>query len=160
MQQETKGKIAMLLALIVICFFVELMGEWWTKESVLTWYPTLKKPAWTPPAYLFGPIWSVLYLLMAIAMWLVWITETNLSKTSAYLLFGIGLVLNLFWVFSFFKMQNPLVALFGLVALDFIVLTTIFYFFRLNRLASLLLVPYLLWIAFATTLNGAIVVLN
>jgi tryptophan-rich sensory protein len=160
MQQETKGKIAMLFSLIVICFFVELMGDWWTRYSVSTWYPTLKKPAWTPPGYLFGPVWSMLYLLMAIAMWLVWQTETALSKTSSYVLFGVGLFLNLLWSFFFFRLQNPSLALLNLIALDIIVIATIFSFYPINRLAALLFVPYLIWIVFATALNVAIVFLN
>ncbi len=154
------ANIVMLLALIGVCLLVELMGGWLTSSGVSTWYPSLAKPFWTPPNFLFGPIWTVLYILMGVALWLIWLTPTRRAKGWAYLFFSLQLVANLIWSGLFFWLHSPFFALIDILLLLLLIIATIWSFHRIRPLAAYLLLPYLLWVAYATALNGAIWHLN
>ena len=158
---KRKKELVVLLALIIICFLVELLGGWWTKESVLTWYPKLNKPEWTPPNGAFAPVWTILYLLMAYGMWLVWKTDApQVLKNRAYWFFSLQLLLNLFWSYFFFSLQNPLVALLDIFLLGAMIVGMIWSFFRVNPMAGFLQIPYFFWVSYAMALNAAIWHLN
>jgi len=122
------------------------------------WYDALAKPAWTPPGWLFGPVWTVLYVLMAVAAWLVWLEQPRLSAAIA--LWSAQLALNGVWSLLFFGLERPGLAAIDIVALLLAIAATALAFARVSRVAALLLVPYLAWVGFATALNLAIWRLN
>lgn len=132
-----------------------------TSKSVNTWYRTLNKPSFNPPGWIFGPVWSTLYLMMGIAHYLVLRdgAEPKLARP-ARIFYGIQLILNTLWSLLFFGRRSPLAALVEIVFLWIAILMTIITFARVSRTAALLLLPYLLWVSFATVLNGAIWRLN
>jgi tryptophan-rich sensory protein len=120
------------------------------------WYRSLEKPSFAPPPWLFGPVWTVLYSMMGIALSILWRArhDTPAAKP-AMQLFTIQFVLNLLWSFIFFRLQNPRAAFVEILVLNLAILLTIRASWRVSRTAALLLVPYLLWTSFATVLNGA-----
>ncbi len=151
----------LVLALFVaVCFAVAGLGSLFTTPQTASggWYETLQKPFFTPPNWLFGPVWTLLYLAMAVSGWLVW-RKTGLSGT-AMALFAVQLVLNLAWSLIFFGLQAPGGALLEILILWTAILLTILAFSRVSRPAGWLLVPYLAWVTFATALNAAIWLLN
>jgi tryptophan-rich sensory protein len=127
-------------------------------QSVKEWYPTLDKPGWTPPAVLFGPVWTVLYVMMAIAAWVVW--RDGKTPRTALVLFFFQLLLNVAWSFLFFGLRMPGLALIDIFILWFAILATIIAFAFNSRAAALLMIPYLAWVSFAVALNAAIWRLN
>lgn len=125
------------------------------------WYRRLMKPALNPPDWIFGPVWTILYILMIVAAWTIWRTETyRRSKVLALGIFAGQLVLNAAWSWLFFGLHEPGWALVDILLLDLAVALMILRFWQVSRLAGLLMVPYLLWILFATYLNWAILQLN
>jgi benzodiazapine receptor len=125
-----------------------------------TFYAELTQPAWAPPAWLFGPVWTVLYLLMATSAWLVWRTYGFGRARKALLLFVAQLVANALWTWLFFAWREGALALAELVVLWVLIAMTIAAFWRLNRVAAVLLVPYLAWVSFAGALNLSLWQLN
>ena len=146
-----------LLGFLVLCLGVGALGGWATSQAVVEWYPTLVKPSWQPPAWLFGPVWTVLYIMMAVAAWLVWRAG---NARAALMLFGGQLLLNLAWSFLFFGARSPGLALLDIAALWLAIAATIFAFSFKSRIAAFMMVPYLCWVSFATALNAAIWTLN
>lgn len=136
------------------------LGAWLTSRSVTTWYPTLVKPPWTPPDWVFGPVWTVLYVLMAVAAWLVWRERARDAIGSALFLYDVQLALNVLWSALFFGMRSPGAGLIGIVALWAAIAGTLVAFWRIRRLAGWLLVPYLLWVSCAGALNWTLWWLN
>ena len=120
-------------------------------------YARLEQPSWAPPASVFGPVWTVLYVTIAVAGWLYWRTD---GETRGFAAYGIGLLFNLLWTPLFFESGAARVALADIVLLDVVVVVTIVLFGRRSKAAAALLVPYLAWILYATALNAAIIVLN
>lgn len=143
-----------LLAFLAVCFAVAGIGGAVTATSVGTWYPTLAKPAFTPPDRVFGPVWTVLYAMMALAAWLAW--RRVGWRSWALLLFFAQLALNLLWSILFFGLQLVGLALVDIVVLVALIILTTIAFWRIDRRAGLLFVPYLLWVGYASALNGAI----
>jgi benzodiazapine receptor len=136
------------------------LGAWFTSRSVLTWYPALVKPAWTPPDWVFGPVWSALYVLMGVAAWLVWRERTRHSAGPALALYAGQLVVNVAWSWLFFGLRSPGAALMGIGVLWIAILATVAAFWRPRRLAAWLLMPYLVWVTYAAALNWALWRLN
>ena len=155
-----------LLAFIGISYAVAALGTLATLENVDGWYADAEKAPWSPPNFLFGPVWTVLYLLMSIAAWLVWRERTRVNVRPALTIYVIQLVLNALWTPVFFGLfpavgQPALwIALGIILPLDVLVLVTMLRFWPVRRLAAWLLVPYWAWVLFATTLNAAVAVLN
>lgn len=145
---------------IALCFLVEMIGSAWTKETVSTWYPTLVKPSWTPPDWVFGPVWTVLYVMIAISGWLIYRTKKSHERSVALTLFGVQLALNFMWSFLFFALRSPVLGLIDIIPLLVLIGMTIIKAWPVRHLASLLLIPYLLWVMYATTLNIGIWMLN
>jgi tryptophan-rich sensory protein len=146
-----------LLALVALCLGVGALGGWITAQSVTEWYPTLAKPSWTPPNWLFAPAWTTLYILMAAAAWLVWKAG---NARGALLLFAAQLLLNLAWSFLFFGARSPGLGLLDIAALWLAIAATIFAFSLRSRAAAFLMLPYLMWVSYASALNAAIWILN
>ena len=138
---------------IGICFVAAAIGSWFTAPSVKTWYPTLVKPAGTPPSWVFGPVWSTLYVLMATAAWLVWRQRPTANVTAALALFFVQLALNATWSFVFFGLRRPGLALLEILVLLAAIIATMTNFAPLSRLAFWLMTPYLAWVSYATFLN-------
>jgi tryptophan-rich sensory protein len=150
-----------LLAFVAICFVAAGLGSLATLPSIPTWYAGLEKPFFTPPNEIFGPVWTVLYALMAVAGWLAWRADAiEPDRRAALIAFGVQLVLNVAWSFAFFGMQSPLAGLGVIVLLLAAILWTIATFRLVSKLAAALMLPYLAWVAFATALNAGIYVLN
>jgi translocator protein len=140
---------------LMICLGTAVLGAAWTNLSVGDWYATLKKPLWNPPNWVFGPVWTALYVGMAIAAWLVW-RIGGLDSWLPLLLFGVQLVLNAAWSALFFGLRNPGMALADIVLLWLAILATVDAFGRVSSSAAALLLPYLAWVSFATALNWSI----
>jgi tryptophan-rich sensory protein len=143
-----------------VCATAALIGSAFTEPSIPEWYASLIKPSFTPPSWLFGPVWSVLYMAMAIAGWLVWLRHRNIAVASPLTLFGGQLVLNALWSILFFGLQTPGAALVEILTLWAAILATLLSFWKISTIAGWLFVPYLAWVSFATILNFEIWRLN
>ena len=135
---------------------LEVSGQ----ETVSTWYPTLVKPFWTPPDWIFGPVWTCLYVMIGVSGWLIYRAEHSHERTVALILYGIQLALNFIWSFLFFSLRSPTLGLIDIVLLCLFISLTIIKAWAVRPLASLLLIPYLVWVFYATSLNAAIWLLN
>ena len=131
-----------------------------TAEAIPVFYMNLNKPVFSPPNWVFGPVWTLLYLLMGIAVYLVWIQKSTQKTKIALTFFIAQLIFNFLWSVLFFAMQSPLFALVDIIILWLLIVGTIIKFYPLSKIAAYLLVPYLVWVSFATILNASIVVLN
>lgn len=149
----------MLLAFLAICLAAGGLGGFFTANSVRTWYPQLRKPAGTPPSWVFGPVWTTLYVLMAVAAWLIW-REYGWGARSALLFFFAQLALNLAWSGIFFGSRLPGIAFFEIVVLWLAIAFTAIVFYWLKPVAAYLLVPYLMWVTYASYLNFGLWRLN
>lgn len=147
-----------LLFSIGICEGVGLIGSFFTFPAISTWYKFLNKPSFSPPNWLFGPAWTVLYFLMGISLYLIW---TSRKKTKeALLLFWIHLFFNATWSIAFFGLRSPFLGFINILILLFLILVVIYKFWKINKLAGALFLPYLVWVSFATVLNYNILILN
>jgi translocator protein len=150
-----------LVIALIIPQLVAASGAYFTITGIGSWYQTLEKPSWNPPSWVFGPVWTTLYVLMGIALYLVWKSKApEKQKRRAITLWGIQLFLNFLWSFLFFGQEQILGALLEIVILWLFILFTIFSFARINKLAAWLLVPYISWVTFAALLNYTIWDLN
>jgi translocator protein len=147
---------------ILIPLLVGGISGYFTSSGVEGWYATANKPWFNPPNWIFAPVWTVLYVMMGIALYLVWRTETISSsvKQTAVILFVIQLTLNFFWSLIFFKMQQPGWAFAEIIVMWLAILFTILWFGKISSTAAWLLVPYICWVSFAAVLNYAIWKLN
>lgn len=147
----------MLLAFLGACYLVAFFGSLATTSSVGTWYAALERPSWAPPNWLFAPVWTALYAMMAVAAWRVWVRAGWGHEMG---LFGAQLTLNLAWSMLFFGGRSPIAGLVDIVALWLLIAATLQAFWRRSVLAGWLMVPYLVWVSFAASLNYAIWRLN
>ena len=135
------------------------IGSYFTINAIPTWYAYLNKPAFSPPNWLFGPVWLTLYLMMGIAVYLNWIKNTKQAKFNVRLFF-VHLFFNLIWTPVFFGLKDTLFALYIIIMIWIFIITMIINFRKVNKISSLLLIPYLLWVTFASFLNYFIWRLN
>ena len=149
-----------LAALLAASVAAQGLGAWLTSRSVGTWYPTLVKPAWTPPDWIFGPVWTLLYLLMAVAAWLVWRERARHPVGPALTLYVVQLILNVAWSGLFFGLQDPAAGLLGIGVLWVAIVATMTAFWRACRLAAWLLTPYAIWVSYAVALSWTLWRLN
>jgi benzodiazapine receptor len=151
-----------LVASLLVAFAAAAIGGIATTQNLIPWYAGLTKPSWTPPNWLFGPVWSALYTLMGIAAWLVWRRGRDGAPNIAIPLgwFLLQLALNALWSWLFFGWHLTGPAFAEILLLWLAILATIFSFRRISSLAAVLLVPYLIWVTYASALNGAIAWLN
>jgi benzodiazapine receptor len=159
MYGKRRNDLAALAGFAVVCLAIGAVGGLLTSSSVNTWYPTLAKPAFNPPNWVFGPVWTTLYLLMAIAAWRVWRSGAAGTRLAlgAWLL---QLALNLCWSALFFGLRAIGAALAEILVLLAAIALTAVLFWRIDRAAGALFVPYLAWVGFATMLNAALWRLN
>ncbi len=150
-----------LIASLVLCQLAGLIGSLATLPSIPIWYESLKKPFFNPPNWLFGPVWTGLYTLMGISLFLVWRRrEGNPQVKLALTFFFVQLILNALWSLAFFGLQSPLLGLVDIVLLWIAILLTIQRFYGISRTGAFLLVPYILWVSFAVVLNVSLWILN
>jgi len=150
-----------LVALLAIVFAVSAVGASITTPKISGWYAGLEKPSFQPPSWVFGPVWTILYVMMAVAAWRVWLApDLGVGRRRGLIWFAIQLTLNALWSPVFFGLEAPRLALAIIVLLLVALVYTILRFFPADRIAGWLMVPYLAWVAFATLLNAAIVWLN
>jgi benzodiazapine receptor len=148
--------LTVLVVLLTACFTAAALGAWFNVEPIRDWYPTLRKPTWTPPDWVFAPVWSILYLLMAVAAWLVWRRAGWPGSLTALVLFFVQLALNAVWSGLFFQLHSPGSAFLEILLLWCAIVATLWSFGRISGWAAGLFAPYLLWVTFATILNGTI----
>ena len=149
-----------LIGFLLPCLAISGLGGAITATSVGTWYQGLHKPAFNPPDWVFAPVWTTLFVLMAIAAWRVWRRRGVIAVRGALSMFGVQLVLNLGWSVVFFGLRQIGIALVEVMILLIAVSVTAALFWRIERLAGLLMVPYALWVGYATALNAALWLLN
>ena len=155
------GKSLLVLAVLVIaCEGVGIVGAGFTAPAIADWYRSLERPSWTPPDWLFGPVWIALYALMAVTAWLVWRQGRVPGVWTAGALFGVQLALNAIWTPIFFGLRQPGWALLDILLLWAAILLTLVAFARVRPLAAGLLAPYLAWVTYAGALNFALWRLN
>ncbi len=150
----------LLLLTLIVCQGVGALAGYATQEPVQTWYPTLEKPFFTPPDWLFAPVWITLYAMMAIAWFLVLRTGWTDEVQTASAVFGLQLVLNGAWSFVFFGMQSIGGGLVVIITLLLAIRWTLKRFYPINRWSAFLLLPYLAWVMYATLLNGSLWMMN
>jgi benzodiazapine receptor len=150
-----------LVVSIIACLAAGAIGSVFTRQAIPTWYATLEKPAFNPPNWVFMPVWTLLYIMMGVAAFLVWRKGLeNKQVRIALVVFLVQLVLNALWSVAFFGLESPLYGLVVIVALWVAILVTVLKFYRISRVASVLMWPYLLWVTFAAVLNSSIWLLN
>jgi tryptophan-rich sensory protein len=160
-QRKTVTDWKLLAFSVGISLFAGFAGSLYTNQSISWWYPMLVKPSFTPPDWIFGPVWTLLFVLMGYALYLILRKGLKAKGVSdAVAVFGVQLVLNVVWSYLFFGLRNPLLAFVEVVVLWFTILITYSKFHDIDRTAGHLLIPYLVWVGFAGVLNLAIVLMN
>ncbi|MFA5856749.1 MAG: TspO/MBR family protein [Candidatus Pacearchaeota archaeon] len=156
-----KFNILKLILSIIISQLAGFIGSIFTFNSVNSWYLTLNKPFFNPPSWIFGPVWVSLYFLIGISFYLIWNNGFK-SKTSKLALgfFITQLILNSLWSIIFFGLKSPLFAFIEIILLWISIVLTMYYFSKISKTATYLLIPYILWVSFASILNLAMVILN
>ena len=146
---------------IAICLTAGMIGSVFTTPAIPTWYAGLRKPDLAPPNWVFAPVWTTLFLLMGISLFLVW--NVGLGKSSvrySFTSFFAQLVLNVLWSYLFFGLRSPLLGLLDIIVLWFAIALTVVFFFKVSKTAAVMLIPYLAWVSVATYLNYLILKLN
>ncbi len=149
-----------LVGFLAAAFATAAIGSLATFRGVETWYPGLSKPAWTPPSALFGPVWSALYIAMAVAAWRVWRKQSGRAAHAVLRTYAAQLVLNGLWSVLFFGMRRPDLAMVDIVALWLLLVVALVRFWPVDRVAGWLWLPYVAWVTFASMLNASIWMLN
>ena len=150
-----------LAAAIGVCLMAGFVGSFFTAPAILTWYATLNKPAESPPSWVFAPVWTTLYILMGLALYLVWEKGYSDKKVRwAMHIFGIQLALNIFWSVLFFGLRSPYYAFIEILILGLMILANAIAFYDIDKKAGIMLIPYMLWVSFATVLNYSVWQLN
>jgi benzodiazapine receptor len=161
MQRSKIGEILILFSSIIICQLAGIIGSIFTTPAIPTWYANINKPTFRPPNWVFAPVWTTLYLLMGIALFLVLRKGLNEKGIKiAVAVFALQLVLNALWSYLFFGLESPFAAFIEIIFLWAAILISIILFFRISPVAGALLIPYIIWVSFASVLNFAIWRLN
>lgn len=146
-----------LIISIIICQLAGIIGSFFNIKSIPNWYASLTKPSFNPPNWVFAPVWTFLFLLIGISLYLVW---TKGFTKQALIFFSIQLILNILWSALFFGLRNPFLAFIEIIILWTFILLTIISFYKISETAGILLIPYILWVSFAAVLNFSIYILN
>jgi translocator protein len=152
--------ILILLACIALPLVVGGLSGYLTVGGLAEWYVNLKKPSFNPPGWIFGPVWTMLYALMGVSLYMLVKSESHEFKNAAYALFAVQLTLNFWWSFIFFNSRELGWALVEILVLWVAIISMILVFYRISKPAALLQIPYLLWVSFATILNATLWWLN
>lgn len=148
-----------LILFIIGCNLLGAIGSFWAGGNS-DWYKNLNKPSFNPPSWLFGPVWSLLFSLMGVALYFVFFSGSSQVRIIALILFVIQFILNILWSYFFFGLHNPLFALIEIIFLLILIILTSIYFFKISDLSGALMIPYLLWVVFASFLNYSILRIN
>jgi len=148
-----------LITSLIIPQLAGVIGSLFTIDSISSWYTTLAKPEFTPPNYVFGPVWITLYFLMGISLYLVW-TNKTLKSSIPLIIFAVQMFLNALWSIVFFGLESPMFGLLIIVTLWGMIALTIFLFWKISKPAAYMLLPYITWVSIATYLNYGIWILN
>ena len=155
------NNIAKIIIAVAIPVTVGSVSGFFTFSRVQSWYQTLNKPSWNPPDWIFGPVWTTLYVMMGISLYQVWRSDSSgFLKKTAIALFAAQLILNFFWSFIFFNQHQIGWAFIEIMVMWIFILLTIFAFAQVSKTAAWLLVPYISWVSFAAILNYTIWQLN
>lgn len=154
------NKVYKLVVSLLLPFVAGAIGSYFTFPAIGSWYQTLNKPFFSPPNWVFGPAWTVLYVLMGISLYIVWTSNRVKNKKAGIKLFLIQLTLNASWSIVFFGLHNPILAFANIIILWIVILLTIRAFIPISKPAAYLLYPYLAWVSFASILNLSIALLN
>lgn len=156
------NKITRILSVVVTCLVIGYFSGIVTRSAIADWYPTLIKPSFNPPNWIFAPVWSMLYVMMGVAAGLVWDRMQQESEVvkKALLFFVIQLGLNALWSYLFFGLRNPMLAGLEIIVLWLMIYETYVQFAKINKIAGYLFIPYLAWVSFAAVLNASIWWLN
>jgi tryptophan-rich sensory protein len=149
-----------LVASVILCQVAGFLGSLFTTPAIPTWYATLKKPFFTPPNWIFSPVWISLFILMGISLFFVWRRPDHPKFKIAFIFFFVQLILNILWSAAFFGLRAPLLGLMDIVLLWIAILFTTLNFLKVSKFAGVLLIPYLLWVSFAALLNFSLWILN
>ncbi len=160
LQKKKQFSIFKLLASLLLPFIAAVIGSLFTFSAIPSWYQTLHKPIFTPPNGIFGPVWTILYILMGISFFLVWQSKNKKNKLPAYYLFFIQLILNALWSIIFFGLHALFSSVICILALWMFIFLTILFFYKFSKTASVLLIPYICWVSFASLLTFFIYSLN
>jgi len=155
-----KMSILKLSGSLLLCLSAGIIGKFAVSPDSLIWYEYIFKPEFTPPSWIFMPVWIILYLLMGISLFLVLKTENSTRKTHALIIFGVQLFLNALWAPVFFGLRSIIGGFFVIFLLWLSIFFTFYKFYKLSPMASYLLIPYLLWVSYAVGLNLSIWILN
>lgn len=155
-------KILRIAVVLTTCLVVGYLSGMVTRDSITTWYPTLVKPSFNPPNWIFAPVWTILYIMMGVAGGMVWNRMEHDAENvkKAFMFFIIQLALNAIWSLLFFYFHNPFLSLIEIILLWLLIFETYTQFKKIDKVAGMLLVPYLAWVSFAMVLNGSIWWLN
>jgi translocator protein len=156
------GKFLKIVFFVALCLAVGYLSSIVTQSNIKTWYPTIEKPSFNPPNWVFAPVWTLLFIMMGIAAGLIWnkIEENKELVKKGLLFFTIQLLLNALWSFLFFGLHNILLASVEIILLLLIIYETYLIFKQIDKKASLLLIPYMAWVSFASILTISIYFLN
>jgi len=150
-----------LIAAIVLCVIIGSSASVFTAPQIGTWYASLAKPVWNPPNWLFAPVWTTLFVLMGISLYLVWNKGFKTRGVKiALVIFGAQFALNVLWSFLFFGLQSPLYGFIEIIALWIMIAATIIAFYKISKPAAFILLPYIAWVTIASLLNYSVLVLN
>jgi len=155
-------KIIRIAVVLTTCLLVGYLSGMVTRDSITTWYPTIVKPTFNPPNWIFAPVWSILYIMMGVAGGMVWsrLEQDAENVNKAFTFFIIQLALNAAWTVIFFYFHNPFLAFIEIVLLWLLIFETYTQFKKIDKTSGMLLLPYLAWVSFAVVLNGSIWWLN
>ena len=155
-------KIIRIAVVLTTCLLIGYFSGMVTRDSITTWYPTLVKPSFNPPNWVFAPVWTILYIMMGVAGGMVWnrLEKDPENVKKAFTFFIIQLALNAAWSVIFFYLHNPFLALLEIILFWLIIFETYSQFKKIDKTAGLLFIPYLAWVSFATVLNASIWLLN
>lgn len=148
-----------LIASLLICFVPGIIGSAFTFSKITTWYANINKPSFTPPNFIFGPVWTLLYIILGISLYLIWNKIGDLKNKTVYLFF-IQLFLNSIWTILFFGFNLLLISYIEIIILGIFIIINMITFYKKSKTASLILIPYMLWIIFASFLTLFVYLLN
>lgn len=149
----------LLIGFIILCNLIGAIGGIWT-SSDSDWYKNLEKPSFNPPSWVFMPVWTILFTLMGISLYFVYTSNNSKLRTIALIFFVLQFILNLLWSYFFFGRQNILFAFIDIIFLEILIIITAIIFYKVNKTSGYLLIPYFLWVYFASFLNFMILKLN
>jgi benzodiazapine receptor len=154
--KKRNKKIVKFIAAILVCQLAGIVGSVFTTPNIGAWYATINKPSFTPPNWVFAPVWTTLFFLMGVSLYLA----LEKKEMMGIYAFGVQLFLNILWSVLFFGVQNPFLAFVEIFALWISIAATMFLFYRSSKTAAYLLVPYIVWVSFAAFLNYSVWILN